>query len=1037
MDDSKPKRENLSFRKGSNEREDMSKLNVQQEALMQEYMNEHSGILEGRFYGSFEQEQIESWMKLRDELSKHGPKLTLSECKKVYWDMVSEMKRKKEEKPSTNMSAPRESNYHDDEEVTVIKEERKEKPEAQSRMIRPRLDGRRRYNSSIGEHIGKRKRDSLSPVSSSTLNSNSPFHSKLSSLSPPELRNKNLYRSRSKSPTRPRGSPVRGHYRRSPYRSRHNRSSSQSDRYRKSKSPSRHGKSRSPPRKYGRSRSPTKKGNKSSRSSNTSGKNSHSKYHSKSRSASRERRHRSKSPSSKGNYGNEKKTWEIFRSEVDALEKERWNDEQMYKKNPEKHPEYKVEWKKFYKIRVKELESRGKDPKSYNFESEWAYFWKWKMDELLRKDFEAKKDAIRRKLNLPDDEPKLTHKQKINRFKGAVDESHLSPSDRTQPGSTTKTVNYPGLIPTLRIVTAVEEVLGSLGPQVNGLLSQCVAVQRIEGSNAESLLQSQENFILLETVREKLMGQLQSKIVRKNLVGAVSEAIASIDNLLKCNPSAIFSIPQKYTPAIQPQGLPTVVTSSEEVAVNDLNVPGVGAVDRVAVAQQIAEALVKQGKTDVTEAELQELVNAVLGMAKTQAGMEQSKEAGLALEQNQFTPLSSVLDPLSGFGQVAGSEMDSSLLGNVLAGNALSFDKENSALDLLMSVVQSGAKKSDLRLVSFGYDSDESDSEYSEDKMALKKFTGFKLASKEFKRHFNRGKTERITSGFKVDSAENSTKLKDNFNLSTNRPWEVKSLNNRESETSSRNTHKQLSPFSSRRDNSNPLAADDDKDLKIIGAWDSDSDIDLDATEKTKAPAYEKVTIKSGSEMVIQKPSSSFKSPNASQNKDREISKPSIDTLSIDSAIDDLMGSLRKKSSEKSSSIGEQISIISSSSERLSQAKGGGFSSSQQGTNTNSSYPQPYYPQTIPTHFNQPQQYGTTPAPYNNQYYGSQNAPNYNANPYNTPAYSYSQNNQPVPQNYYGSAGYGQMNTGFPGYNYPPNYTGTQAHSTNYQVPYQ
>lgn len=41
-------------------------------------------------------------------------------------------------------------------------------------------------------------------------------------------------------------------------------------------------------------------------------------------------------------------------------------------------------------------------------------------------------------------------------------------------------------------------------------------------------------------------------------------------------------------------------------------VPGVGAVDKAAIARQLANALVAQGKTDVTQAELEQLINAVV-----------------------------------------------------------------------------------------------------------------------------------------------------------------------------------------------------------------------------------------------------------------------------------------------------------------------------------------------------------------------------------------------------------------------------------------
>lgn len=43
---------------------------------------------------------------------------------------------------------------------------------------------------------------------------------------------------------------------------------------------------------------------------------------------------------------------------------------------------------------------------------------------------------------------------------------------------------------------------------------------------------------------------------------------------------------------------------------------GVGEVDRAQIAQQMAEALIAQGKTDVSSEELAQLVDAVVGMAE-------------------------------------------------------------------------------------------------------------------------------------------------------------------------------------------------------------------------------------------------------------------------------------------------------------------------------------------------------------------------------------------------------------------------------------
>jgi len=68
--------------------------------------------------------------------------------------------------------------------------------------------------------------------------------------------------------------------------------------------------------------------------------------------------------------------------------------------------------------------------------------------------------------------------------------------------------------------------------------------------------------------------------------------------------------------------LPSIVPSKQPVVPEPVVVPGIGTMDKVAIAQQIAAALIAQGKTDVTQEELEHLISAVVGMAKASAGCE-------------------------------------------------------------------------------------------------------------------------------------------------------------------------------------------------------------------------------------------------------------------------------------------------------------------------------------------------------------------------------------------------------------------------------
>lgn len=56
-------------------------------------------------------------------------------------------------------------------------------------------------------------------------------------------------------------------------------------------------------------------------------------------------------------------------------------------------------------------------------------------------------------------------------------------------------------------------------------------------------------------------------------------------------------------------------------------VAGVGEVDRAQIAQQMAAALIAQGKTDVSSEELAQLVDAVVGMAEAKKREAEKKKA--------------------------------------------------------------------------------------------------------------------------------------------------------------------------------------------------------------------------------------------------------------------------------------------------------------------------------------------------------------------------------------------------------------------------
>ncbi|XP_046398727.1 uncharacterized protein CG7065-like [Ischnura elegans] len=726
------------------------------------------------------------------------------------------------------------------------------------------------------------------------------------------------YRSRSRSRSRGRVSKSRRSRSRSKsYRSRRSRSRSKSRQYRSRRSRSRsHGKS-------SRSRRSSSYSKSSSRRSAKS--RSRSREHSKRRYKSR-----SKSPSKKlshiSTFLDLRKTWETFHAELAALESIKAEEEKLFDKDPEKHPDYNVEWKKFYKGRVQEILDRGDDPKLHNFESEWAYFWKFRMSELIKMDYERKKMALKRRLKLPEDAEMPLYLQ-------ARDSS--GKLDPLPPKKAHK-----GLIFTLRIVTAVEEQLGSLGPRVNGLLSEAVSLQRIEGSDPDSLLSNPENFVLLETVKEKLLGQMQSKIVKKSLEGVVEEAIKSICELLQFsappNPSLFHN--QLYAAGDRSSW------AAGPTAGSQVNVPGVGVVDRIAIAQQIAEALVKQGKTDVTEAELQELVNGVVGMVEAQAAQEKEKEMAALKErlQAQESAKSEIIAKIPEENKVTSEPPVSAVLSStntvipsetpvpapkvpeptVVPQNTAPdpVTKGTDALSILMSVVNSGIKKDSVEKTN-DWSSEDSDDSFEMSRIPISSNVNQNVTTKvekqdknekiTFKLEFNKTKeaTDKAPTPEKKPTPFGRKETPQRSSQAKKSPSpEIFKTMKRKVMAAARNENarkmfainKNLSPFSSREETSNPLPVSDeeDEDQKIIGAWDSDSDIDLDSFGKAKGLAYDKVNVKKSPGRYEKNISILNKSKEVLQNTG-VLPSGSIGTdMNLDAAIDNLMGELKNKTSK-------------------------------------------------------------------------------------------------------------------------------------------
>ncbi|XP_073978109.1 uncharacterized protein CG7065-like isoform X2 [Rhodnius prolixus] len=352
--------------------------------------------------------------------------------------------------------------------------------------------------------------------------------------------------------------------------------------------------------------------------------------------------------------------WDRYRAELSKLELSFESKLKYFEEKPEKHPKYSEEWKGFWNKRYKEIQLSGKDPTTYDFKPEWIIYWAKRMKELSEEDFNKEREVLKKKLNvdekpekppssdLQDVSPPTPESQKDvtvddikNTWKALtgseitapnnLDKSQLkrspspwennslasTPSVSQPPDSERSSISTrkpydiaPPVLHCLRMLSVLEHQLGSLGPKVMELLSKALILERTKYNSSMTLLKDVDIHIFFETVKEKIRGQLIAGIVMRNLVSSSRAIIKAIESMLETNPPE----PNKLSPLV-PATIkmipPPKLQTSEPV-----QVPGIGMIDKMAVAQQIASALVAQGRTDVTQEELEDLINAVVGIAK-------------------------------------------------------------------------------------------------------------------------------------------------------------------------------------------------------------------------------------------------------------------------------------------------------------------------------------------------------------------------------------------------------------------------------------
>ena len=367
----------------------------------------------------------------------------------------------------------------------------------------------------------------------------------------------------------------------------------------------------------------------------------------------------------------EKYLLEKFKVSVEIAVKELDKKLKEYEKSPEKHPQYSDEWKAFWSRRYKELLAQGKNANDYDYKPEWIEFWMKRMKELHKKEVAKIKTANRKKLGLgpevedivaspkpgpsrlsrsrspkqrkrslspipisddsdtevsrkPHKHSRFDSRKSPERSRKSSERSRKSPerprsrftdessyshhSERRSRDSYYSKQRRDAerkspeiiddgpicLVSVCRHLSALESDLGLLAQDVINLLTKAVSVEKTKPNSADELLYESENFNLLETVREKLKGVLSTNLLESNKISAFKLGIQKIARLL-----------HEFSSRLPPTKI--LKSKPSEDKTNDQL-----AAAKQEIANAITQALIEEGRTNVTAEELEMMIESFI-----------------------------------------------------------------------------------------------------------------------------------------------------------------------------------------------------------------------------------------------------------------------------------------------------------------------------------------------------------------------------------------------------------------------------------------
>ncbi|XP_016952595.1 uncharacterized protein LOC108026252 [Drosophila biarmipes] len=294
--------------------------------------------------------------------------------------------------------------------------------------------------------------------------------------------------------------------------------------------------------------------------------------------------------------------WQAYRHMVDLKVRDLNVTFDTYRSDPEQHPNYQAEWQMFWKRRKDELTQAGINHRSYNFQNEWIHFFNARIEELYNQDIENIKIKCRERLCLPMTNNELANEKYHVHLPITTEPRMSNPECEESPEKMPMEVDPPiaeppNVIHVLRLLTALENYLGSLGPFITEMLVKALQTQKIYPDKVHTLILTAENCAILETVKEKFTGLLISQIYDPTKERALKKAINDTELLLQ--EASRHNIPKDNAQRAEKPDFPMASRSTYNA-----DKP----LDKTELAAKLASSLMSQGKTSINREELQKIL---------------------------------------------------------------------------------------------------------------------------------------------------------------------------------------------------------------------------------------------------------------------------------------------------------------------------------------------------------------------------------------------------------------------------------------------